>query len=89
MGQAIAAAAAADGIVVAASLDVGDDIAAGIALGEVVVDFSFHAATEGVLAACLAARKPLVVGTTGHAAGEKQRLLAMAGGLPVVWAGNY
>ncbi|GAB1487603.1 4-hydroxy-tetrahydrodipicolinate reductase [Opitutaceae bacterium] len=89
MGQAIAAAAAAEGAVIAASLDVGDDIASGVAQGDVVIDFSFHAATAGVLAACVAVKKPLVVGTTGHAPGEKQRLLATATSLPVVWAGNY
>ncbi len=89
MGQAIAAAATAEGAVIAAALDVGDDIPDGIAQGDVVIDFSFHAATAGVLAACVAARKPLVVGTTGHAPGEKARLLAAATGIPVVWAGNY
>lgn len=89
MGQAIAAVAASEGAVIAASLDVGGDLAAGIAQAEVVVDFSFHAATAGVLAVCAAAGRPLIVGTTGHAPGEKQRLLASAPGLPVVWAGNY
>lgn len=89
MGQAIAAAATAEGAVIAAALDVGDDLPAGITQGDVVIDFSFHAATAGVLAACVAARKPLVVGTTGHAPGEKARLLAAATGIPVVWAGNY
>lgn len=89
MGQAIAAAAASENAVIVASLDQGDDLAAGIALGEVVIDFSFHAATEAVLRICAAARKPVVIGTTGHAAAEKQRLLASVPGLPVVWAGNY
>lgn len=89
MGQAIAAAASSEGAVIASSLDVGDDLGAGIAKAGVVIDFSFHAATAEVVAACRAARKPLVVGTTGHGPGEKQRILASAADLPVVWAGNY
>jgi 4-hydroxy-tetrahydrodipicolinate reductase len=34
-------------------------------------------------------RKPIVIGTTGHAPEEKQRLLAVAGRVPCVWAGNF
>jgi len=34
-------------------------------------------------------RKPIVIGTTGHAPEEKQRLLAVAGKVPCVWAVNF
>ena len=40
MGQAVAAAAGGFGITVAAAVDLGDDIAAGLAGADVVVDFS-------------------------------------------------
>lgn len=89
MGQAIAAAAKEAGVTVAASLDVGDDIPAGLAQGDVIIDFSSHKATRDVIARALALRKPLVIGTTGHAADEKAQLRQLATGIPCVWSGNY
>jgi 4-hydroxy-tetrahydrodipicolinate reductase len=89
MGHAVAAAARDLAIEVAGSVDVGDDIAAGIAHCDVVVDFSSHEATAAMLEIAVARNKPVVLGTTGHPAGEKQRLLALAGRIPCVWAGNF
>ncbi len=89
MGQAVATAAAAAGATVVASLDDGDNLAAGMAAGDVVIDFSSHAATAEVIRLAVAARKPLVIGTTGHPAAEKKRLLAKAAKVPCVWAGNF
>ena len=89
MGQAIAAAAKEAGVAVAAALDVGDDIPAGLAQGDVIVDFSSHRATRDVIARAVALRKPLVIGTTGHAAEEKAHLRQLAAGIPCVWSGNY
>ncbi len=89
MGQAIAAAALEAGATIAAALDVGDDLAAGIARGNVVIDFSSHATTAEVIRLAVAARQPLVIGTTGHAAAEKKRLLARAAKIPCIWSGNY
>lgn len=88
MGQAIAAAAPAAGAEVM-GVDQGDDPAPLIAKADVVVDFSFHAATLAI--ATLAARhgKPLVIGTTGHTEAEKAALRKAVAGIPVVWAGNY
>ncbi len=89
MGQAIAEAATAVGVTVAVGLDVGDDLTTGLADGDVIVDFSSHQATSAVLAHAVRLRKPLVIGTTGHKAEEKARLIAEASGLPLVWSGNY
>jgi 4-hydroxy-tetrahydrodipicolinate reductase len=89
MGQAVADAAEAAGVSVAASLDAGDNLAAGIASCDVVVDFSSHRATAEVIRLAVAARKALVIGTTGHPAEEKKLLLAEAAGVPCVWAGNF
>lgn len=89
MGQAVAAAAQEAGVIVAGTVDLGDDVAAALPGADVVVDFSSHAATRTLLAAAVAQRKPVVLGTTGHAADEKQRLLALAAGVPCVWAGNF
>lgn len=89
MGQAIAAAVREAGDSVAAAIDVGDDAAAAIGGCDVVIDFSFHAATRRLLEAAVAAGKPVVIGTTGHPAAEKAELLQLAAGVPCVWAGNF
>jgi 4-hydroxy-tetrahydrodipicolinate reductase len=89
MGQAIMEAATAAGLTVAVGLDVGDDLAAGLESGDVIIDFSSHHATSAVVAQAVRRRKPLVIGTTGHKADEKARLIAEASGIPLVWSGNY
>jgi 4-hydroxy-tetrahydrodipicolinate reductase len=89
MGHAVAAAAKELGLEVTGSVDIGDDIAAGVATCDVVVDFSSHNATRLLLETAVAQRKPVVLGTTGHKAEEKKALLALAAKIPCVWAGNF
>ena len=89
MGHAVAAAARELGIEVAGAVDLGDDIAAGVAKCDAVVDFSSHSATRTLLEAAVGQRKPVVLGTTGHPADEKKALLALAAKIPCVWAGNF
>lgn len=89
MGHAVATRAQEMGVAVAASVDLGDDLAAAVKRGDVVVDFSSHNATRSVLEQAVAQRKPVVLGTTGHAADEKKKLLALAAQVPCVWAGNF
>lgn len=89
MGQAITASAKELGHEVVASLDLGDDLNAGIAKGDVVIDFSSHHATGNVIEGAISQNKPLVIGTTGHSSDEKKRLSARAAILPCVWSGNY
>ncbi len=89
MGQALLAAAADLKLPVAAALDAGDDLAAALAQGDVVVDFSAHSATHRVIELAVAQKKALVIGTTGHSADEKKRLTALAAQVPTVWAGNF
>ncbi len=89
MGQAVASAARELGVAVGAQTDVGDDLAAGVAACDVVIDFSSHQATRALLEAAVAQRRPVVLGTTGHSAAEKKELLALAGQVPCVWAGNF
>jgi 4-hydroxy-tetrahydrodipicolinate reductase len=89
MGRALLEAAAALHLPVAAALDAGDDLAAALAHADVVIDFSHHSATARLIEAAAAQRKALVIGTTGHAADEKARLLAAAARVPTVWAGNF
>ncbi|TAG26607.1 MAG: 4-hydroxy-tetrahydrodipicolinate reductase, partial [Verrucomicrobia bacterium] len=89
MGQANLAAAREAGATVVAALDQGDALSHGIGAADVVIDFSFHAATAEVIALCTEHQKALVVGTTGHPAEAKRHLLASAARIPCVWSGNY
>ena len=89
MGQALIAAAAELKLPVVAALDAGDNLKTALEGGDVVIDFSSHAATEQVIAATVAANKALVIGTTGHSAAEKERLAPLAAKIPTVWAGNF
>jgi 4-hydroxy-tetrahydrodipicolinate reductase len=74
---------------IAGTVDVNDNLANELAGGDVVIDFSSPAATAGLINLAVAAGKPLVIGTTGHSADEKKRLLALAARVPTVWAGNF
>ena len=87
MGQAVAAAVREAGLTVAAETDVGDDLRAGMASADAVIDFSSPAATGEILRHALELRKPVVIGTTGHEAAERKRLLAIAAWMMVVPSG--
>lgn len=89
MGQALISAAAAMKLPVGAALDAGDDLVAGLAHSDVIIDFSSHQATRDVLEAAVAANKPVVIGTTGHSVETKAALLAVAAKVPCIWSGNY
>ena len=89
MGHALQAAAEEISLPVVATLDQGDDLAAGISQADVVIDFSYHTVTPEVIAACAAHGKALVIGTTGHSSEEKAKLLTAAAQTSTVWAGNY
>lgn len=89
MGQAIIAAAPGADCAIAWPLDAGDDLAAGIAKADAVIDFSSHKITSEVIRLAVAANKPLVIGTTGHSPEDKKALLTLAARTPTVWSGNY
>ena len=89
MGHALTAAAADMGLAVGAALDAGDSLVPAIEAASVVVDFSSHKATESLLETCERFKKPVVIGTTGHSASERERLLRLAAKVPCVWAGNF
>ncbi len=76
MGQALVTAIEEAGHSHAGGADQNDDFATLVAASDVLVDFSSPAALEATLNACIAASKPIVVGTTGlekahHAAIDK------------------
>jgi 4-hydroxy-tetrahydrodipicolinate reductase len=89
MGHALLQFASEMKLPVGAATDVGDDLAAAIDRCDVIVDFSSHLATKSVLELAVARRKPIVIGTTGHSAEDKARLLTLAANVPCVWAGNF
>jgi 4-hydroxy-tetrahydrodipicolinate reductase len=89
MGQTIAGLAPGMDADICAATDAGDDPAAHIARCDVIIDFSMHQATGQLLELAAKHHKPIVIGTTGHAAEEKKKLLALAAKVPCVWAGNF
>ena len=89
MGRAVADAVREAGLIIAAETDVGDDLRAAMTKADAVIDFSSPAGTEAVLTHAVALKKPVVIGTTGHEAAERRRLLELAARVPCVWAGNF
>ena len=89
MGEAIVQAATETGDQLVAAIDLGDDFSDSLNQAEVVIDFSFHTATIPLLRAAVEARKPFVIGTTGHTPEEKAVIRELAAKVPTVWAGNY
>jgi 4-hydroxy-tetrahydrodipicolinate reductase len=65
MGAALVEAIDAAGQTQAGGVDKDDDLAALVAVSDVLVDFSSPYALEANLDACVAAGKPIVIGTTG------------------------
>jgi 4-hydroxy-tetrahydrodipicolinate reductase len=90
MGQSLIACAPrfAD-LEVTGKIDLEDKLEEVIEGADVVIDFSFHAATAAIAETCARRRCALVIGTTGHKAEEKTRILAATSSIPVVWASNY
>ncbi len=90
MGQALVACARQHPeLQVVGQIDQGDDLAAGIAQCDAVIEFSFHQVTAGVAALCAAQRKALVIGTTGHTEQERSQITATRAQIPIVWTSNY
>lgn len=82
-GTAMSSAAGAKGVTVAT------DPAAAVAAADVLVDFTRPAGTLAHLAACRAAGKPIVIGTTGFEPAQAEAIREAAGAIPVVFAPNF
>ena len=90
MGQALLACAARiPELEVAGAVDKNDDLAQVIGQADVVIDFSFHSATLGIAELCARHKKAVVIGTTGHSADEKAKIVALQTQIPMVMATNY
>jgi len=90
MGRAVAGAIEKDpSLTIAAGLARGSTLEAALDDCAVVIDFSVAEATEAVCRACAARQKPLVLGTTGHNATQKELIAAAARKIPIVFAANF
>jgi 4-hydroxy-tetrahydrodipicolinate reductase len=74
---------------VAGQIDQGDDLAAVIDRGDVVIDFSSHAATSKIAALCAERGKALVIGTTGHSDEDRTQITALSSRVPMVLSSNF
>jgi 4-hydroxy-tetrahydrodipicolinate reductase len=90
MGRAVIdAAKARDDIQVSSTVDLGEDVAKGLAAAEVYVDFTSPDGTRAAARAALANKTAAVIGTTGLRAGEEQAIAELAKVAPVVVAANF
>ena len=89
MGKAISYIAGEHDCEISFPVDLGDDPAGGIDSCDVVIDFSLREATLPLAKLSAQAGKPMVIGTTGHQADEKNEIEALSKQIPMVWAGNF
>ena len=90
MGKAVVAAAEKDSsLTIIASAVERDSVEPTLDGCDVVIDFSVAEATAAVCRACAENRKPLVLGTTGHNAAQKESIGAAAEKIPLVFAANF
>jgi 4-hydroxy-tetrahydrodipicolinate reductase len=89
MGQAIMAAAEKANVEIAAALDLGDDVSQSIGACDVVIDFSHPGATGALCRACADAKKPAVIGTTGHSKEERELIDKLSASVSVVLSPNF
>lgn len=88
MGRAIAEAAPQIGARIVGGADVGDDPAGIAGQADVLVDFSSLHGLEAHLAAARAARKPILIGTTGLQPRHHELVDAAAADIAVLQTGN-
>jgi 4-hydroxy-tetrahydrodipicolinate reductase len=93
MGRAlIESAKGRDDMRVASVVDIGDDMAAGLAKGQVYIDFTSPEGTRTAAQAALARRERVpaaVIGTTGLGEADERAIAELAGVAPVVVAANF
>ncbi len=90
MGRALVACAARlPDVRVTGQIDAGDDLAAVIDNGDVVIDFSSHSATPAIAALCGDRGKAMVIGTTGHSDAGRAQIASLTNKIPIVLASNF
>jgi 4-hydroxy-tetrahydrodipicolinate reductase len=90
MGQAVLQAASQEpAVLVTATHDAGESLAAAIAQANTVIDFTMHKFTGELLEAALQNGTHLVIGTTGHTDEERAAIREASAKLPIVYAPNF
>jgi len=90
MGRTLIEAVAADpSLKLAATFDIGDDIARAVATCDALIDFTRPEGTLQHLDACVAAGKSIVIGTTGFTPEQMARIDAAAKRIPVMLSPNF
>jgi 4-hydroxy-tetrahydrodipicolinate reductase len=90
MGQALLACAPQHReLEIVGQIDQDNDLRQVIDRADVVVDFSSHQATAGIVRLCVANRKAVVIGTTGHSDATRAQISAEAAKIPIVLASNF
>ena len=72
----------------AMGMKVAPDLNSVLEAGDVIVDFTYHEASVEHLRTAAAAKKPMVIGTTGFTAKETETIGALAAEIPCVQAPN-
>jgi 4-hydroxy-tetrahydrodipicolinate reductase len=89
MGRAVVAAVEESaGAAVKGSTASSGDPAAALRGADVAIEFALPQATAGNLAACVAAKRPIVIGTTGHDDAQRAQIAAAAREIAIVMAPN-
>jgi 4-hydroxy-tetrahydrodipicolinate reductase len=89
MGRAVVAAVEeASGAAVTGSTTSSGDPAAALRGADVAIEFALPQATAAHLAACVAAKRPIVIGTTGHDDAQRAQIGAAAREIAIVMAPN-
>jgi 4-hydroxy-tetrahydrodipicolinate reductase len=89
MGQAICSIAGEHGCEITHPVDLGDDPADLIKGCDLVIDFSLRDATRPLAELAADHGKPMVIGTTGHEADDREAIEKTTSRIPMVWAGNF
>jgi len=87
MGQAIIGLAKSEGVEIVARIDLGDQFA--FANADVAIDFSHAEAAAPICEAAMKSKTPLVIGTTGHFAKQREDIAAASKRIAVVLASNF
>jgi 4-hydroxy-tetrahydrodipicolinate reductase len=89
MGRAVVAAVEElPGVAVKGTTTSSGDPAAALRGADVAIEFALPQATAANLAACVAAKRPIVIGTTGHDETQRARVAAAARQIAIVMAPN-
>lgn len=70
-------------------VEMGQEVSWFLKEADAVIDFSHHSASLAIAQATAKAGKALVIGTTGHDAVAKEKILALGSEIPLVFSPNY